>query len=85
MQTELDRLCALARTLADSLTSLSDEVADPAEWHVRIAAGQARAIEDLLSRPAGAAPRGAVEAKGPWHQSPEGDPTSFGSLCRLPR
>lgn len=42
-------LRALAHSLADSLTALADRPGSPAEWRLRVAAAQARAIEDLLS------------------------------------
>lgn len=67
-QMSMAGLRALAHVLADSLASLSEAPGVPTEWRIRVAAAQARAIEDLLCdvsepdapRSVGAAPRAAV-------------------------
>lgn len=86
MQTKVDGLCLLARALAESLSSLSEECADPAEWRVRIAAGHAHAIEDLLIGLAGFAPRESGEAPIPASRSDRGaGHESSLSSCALPQ
>lgn len=42
-------LRVLAHALADSLSALAERPGSPSEWRLRVAAAQARAIEDLLS------------------------------------
>lgn len=42
-------LRVLAHALADSLAALAEPPGSPSEWRLRVAAAQARAIEDLLS------------------------------------
>ncbi len=48
-QVSVSGLRVLARALADSLTVLAERPGSPSEWRLRVAAAQARAIEDLLS------------------------------------
>ena len=48
-QKTVPSLRATARALAESLASLSEGISGSMHWRLRVAAAEARAIDDLLS------------------------------------
>lgn len=69
---EVRRISALARALAESLCAVCEPIDATDDWRMRVAAGHAHAIEDLLREFARTAPLARDESDTPAYLD-EGD------------